>query len=416
MNAPIAKETVLVAALGSVWSDVARRLGLEEVLTRFALAAPKRDVERILLTEEVAELKRLKFGAARLPVEAGGLGITLPELFQLGRDAATADSNLAHSLRNHFGSVERHLRTPDAPFSRKVLDLVAAGAILGGAYSEDNSAPAGSLEAKGTTLSHDPSGGYRLNGSKLYSTGNIYSDYLFVAATWADTGLPVQVLIPKDREGVAVEDDWEGFGQKLTGSGRTGLVNVHVGEEEVAPPDTEASRYAGYYSFTFPQLFLTTVISGIAQRIFADGLQLVATRGRNFYHAQFPRVADEPSIQSVIGQLAAHSHAIVANVDRAIAALDLAWARRDEADGKALSLAAAITAAEAKLVTEETATRLASSLIDLASGSSVSFSRALDRHWRNIKVISSHNPRIYKERVLGDFYLNGTTPPTGPYF
>jgi hypothetical protein len=46
----------------------------------------------------------------------------------------------------------------------------------------------------------------------------------------------------------------------------------------------------------------------------------------------------------------------------------------------------------------------------------VTAEKALDRHWRNAKVIAAHNPRLYKERMLGDYLLNGTLPPTGAYF
>jgi len=411
LQPPASLQSILEAS----WSQTAQELGLVETLTRFAQDGAKRDVERRLLFPEIAEVKAFRLGAARLPKHLGGHGLTLPQLFLLARDIATADSNLAHVLRNHFHAVERHLRTPDDPFSHKFLELVAGGAILGGAYSEKGAGPAGAIGGTGTTLKK-VAGGYVLNGVKAYSTGNLYSDYLFVSAVWADTGEPQQIFIPRHRKGVRIEDDWEGFGQKLTGSGSTHFRDVTVSEEDLVPQDEQTARYPGHYQFTFPQLFLTTVISGIMQRIFADAVVLTASRSRNYYHAQAASIAAEPAVQSVIGQIAAHTHAIAAVVDRAAGKLDHAWQKRDDAEGKRFSLDATIAAAEAKVVAEEAATRLAGSLIDLASGSSVSLERALDRHWRNIKVISSHNPRIYKERVLGDYYLNGTTPPTGPFF
>ena len=33
-----------------------------------------------------------------------------------------------------------------------------------------------------------------------------------------------------------------------------------------------------------------------------------------------------------------------------------------------------------------------------------------DRHWRNARTIASHNPRIYHDRIVGDFAVNGTIP------
>lgn len=34
-----------------------------------------------------------------------------------------------------------------------------------------------------------------------------------------------------------------------------------------------------------------------------------------------------------------------------------------------------------------------------------------DRHWRNARTVSSHNPAIYKARIVGDWHINGTEPP-----
>lgn len=35
----------------------------------------------------------------------------------------------------------------------------------------------------------------------------------------------------------------------------------------------------------------------------------------------------------------------------------------------------------------------------------------LDRHWRNARTISVHNPAIYKARAIGDHLLNGAALP-----
>ena len=51
------------------------------------------------------------------------------------------------------------------------------------------------------------------------------------------------------------------------------------------------------------------------------------------------------------------------------------------------------------------------SLFDALGASATSLSKSLDRHWRNARTITSHNPRIYKDRVVGDFGVNGTPPP-----
>jgi hypothetical protein len=52
----------------------------------------------------------------------------------------------------------------------------------------------------------------------------------------------------------------------------------------------------------------------------------------------------------------------------------------------------------------------ASTLIFNAGGASAILeSSKLDRHWRNARTLASHNPVVYKPRVVGDFVVNGTT-------
>ena len=49
-------------------------------------------------------------------------------------------------------------------------------------------------------------------------------------------------------------------------------------------------------------------------------------------------------------------------------------------------------------------------LFEVGGASATSQVRRLDRHWRNARTLASHNPAIYRERALGDFYLNDVSP------
>ncbi|SEP42044.1 Acyl-CoA dehydrogenase [Methylobacterium sp. ap11] len=404
------------AATRPDWSPITLRLGLDALFSDFAEGAAARDVARRPITAETAALKARGFGAVRLPREAGGAGVSLPELFALARDLASADPNIAHVFRNHFFAVEQHRKTPKAPFSARILALAGEGRMFGNAVSEAGGGQAGSRnQVPGARLARDGDG-YRVSGRKIYSTGNMYADHLFASALDGTSGRTVQFLVSTKAPGVTLDDDWTGFGQKLTGSGTTVFEGVRVASEDLFALPERAEGEPHLYGFTFHQVYLTVVISGIVTRILQDALALVRGRSRNYYHALAEHPSAEPEIQAVIGRIAAHRAAILAVTDRAVAALDRAWARAAEPDAEALSIAASIAAAEAKIVTDEGAATLASLLLDVGSGSAVATERALDRHWRNLKVIAAHNPRIYKERVVGDHYLNGALPPTGAFF
>lgn len=419
------------------WHEITQRLGYVELFEHFADGAAERDVTRRLIHEEVAALKQRRFGAVRLPQELGGQGISLPELLWLIRDLATADPNIAHIWRNHFITVERHLLTQEVPFSQTLIERVGNGKVLGVAFNEETNKAAGSVGRVPQTSMQwsEAQQGWLVSGVKIYSTGNIYSDYLFSVASNPDTGKVRQFFVSTNAPGITLDDDWDGFGQKLTGSGNTRFDNVLVREGELfdlpgrgnrnslallSPNETEASHRTTdtgfYYSATAQQIYLTTVISGIVNRVFADAVALVRKRTRNFYHGLAELPSQEPQIQAGIGRIAAYRSAVNAVTDRAIEALDQVWLEQDDTLAARKSMLATVAASEAKVVTDEVAANLASLLIDLASGSGVSATAALDRHWRNIKVIASHNPRLYKEQVLGDYYLNSALPPTGAFF
>jgi alkylation response protein AidB-like acyl-CoA dehydrogenase len=71
---------------------------------------------------------------------------------------------------------------------------------------------------------------------------------------------------------------------------------------------------------------------------------------------------------------------------------------------------AAVAVYEAQITTTDEALAAATVLFDALGSSALDISLALDRHWRNARTITSHNPRVYKERLVGAWHLNGTPP------
>jgi len=58
----------------------------------------------------------------------------------------------------------------------------------------------------------------------------------------------------------------------------------------------------------------------------------------------------------------------------------------------------------------------ATRLLELGGASASSRKRNLDRHWRNIRTITLHNPVAYKARLIGQNLLHGTPVPSNAYF
>ena len=115
---------------------------------------------------------------------------------------------------------------------RRVIDLALRGAIVGNASTEIGSTTVGEFTWQ-TRLTR-VGDGFRLNGTKYFTTGTLYADYAEVLASDPD-GATVIALVPTDRDGVTVLDDWDGMGQRVTASGGVDLVDVEVLADEVLP-------------------------------------------------------------------------------------------------------------------------------------------------------------------------------------
>lgn len=349
-------------------------------------------------------IKKSKLGALRLPVELGGAGASIRELFFTVIRLAEADPDVAHSLRSHFGQVEEYLRTPDKGLSDRWLQRVAKGELIGNAVTEISANHVGHLVYE-TTLSPD-SEGYRLNGTKYFSTGTMFSNWIYVTASTPE-GKPVTAVIPVNRDGIVIEDDWDGIGQRLTGSGTTHFKHVYVHKDEVTFVDSLKTPFNAYL-----QLILHAVVAGILRNVVTDATTLVHSRKRTFSFAASDEPANDPQLLQIIGELSAIAFAAESIVLTAAEALDTAV--NSAVDGKidfALSHEASLKAAKAKVVVDQLALKASSLLFEVGGASAIRQSAHLDRHWRNIRTIASHNPTVYKARAIGNYVVNGTELP-----
>ncbi|WP_197383195.1 acyl-CoA dehydrogenase family protein [Mycolicibacterium mengxianglii] len=362
-------------------------------------------------------IRQERLGALRVPTAEGGGGATLRELFSTVISLATADVNVAHILRGHFSHVEERLRL-DENARRRVIDLALSGAIVGNASTELGSTPAGGFTWK-TKLTPDGDG-FRLNGTKFFTTGTLYADYAEVIAS-DPAGATVIALVPTDRAGVTVVDDWDGMGQRATGTGTATFDDVTVARDEIlqfAPPDADTAPPALYLSGAFFQLYVTALEAGVLHALRGDAVAHVHQRSRSFAWAPSPTAPDDPLLQREIGEIAAAGFAAEATVLAAADALAIAFDADVRGTDPDLELAheASLQAAAAKVVVDALAQKAASQIFDVGGASVVRQAHLLDRHWRNIRTLASHNPTSYKAQALGEYYARGTRLPGSGYF
>jgi alkylation response protein AidB-like acyl-CoA dehydrogenase len=388
---------------------------LTELLARISAGAEERERELTAPFEPIGWIKEAGLGRLRIPVEEGGGGASLRELFATLIALAEADSNVAHILRTHYWFVEQQLVSADPDARARGIALLNSGALVGNGFSEQSKRPVGLYFD--TAFTPDPGGGYRLNGKKYYSTGTLYSDYTQIWAAAPD-GRIAGAVIPIDREGVTIENDWDGFGQRLTATGTTRLSDVHVTENEyfdLGEPDGEQPPT---YNGAFLQLYLQAVTAGVLRSVRNDAVALAKRRARNFSHAAVPQSpSDDRQVLQVVGEIAANAFAAEAIV--LIAAERLQDAYESVVDGAPTpeaAEAAQLAAAEAKVAVDSFSYATAAKLFDVGGASATQSIYNLDRHWRNVRTISTHNPTFLKASAIGDNLANGASFPANAYF
>ncbi|CAI8744600.1 acyl-CoA dehydrogenase family protein [Pseudomonas chlororaphis] len=375
------------------------------IFSRIAAGAVAREQSRSLPYEAILWLKEAGFGAVRVPVEYGGGGASLPQLFQLLIELAEADSNVPQALRGHFAFAEDRLNAAPRPARDLWFKRFVDGDIVGCAWTEIGSVAIGDVI---TRVSPDGDK-WRLNGEKFYSTGSIFSDWIDVYARRSDTGGDVIAAVRTRQPGIVQSDDWDGFGQRTTGSGTAHFVDAEVEAENLID---FATRFK--YQTAFYQLVLLATLAGIGRAAVRDVAHEVRNRKRIYSHGNAPRVSEDAQVQQVVGEISALVYAAEASAVRAAEPAQQAYLARfagnDEAE-RAANVAAEIQSATAQVVVTELIQRATSELFNALGASDIRQGKALDRHWRNARTVSSHNPVIYKARIVGDWAINGSEPP-----
>ena len=357
----------------------------------------------------IAILKAHKIGALRIPTHLGGYGLSIEDLFELLIQISAIDSDVSQILRSHFQFVEDVLRSADTHFQEIWLQKVVEGAIIGNAFTEINKITVGSGEYQ--TCITETREGLRLNGEKFFTTGTLYADYISVRVGSEHTRA-YNVVIPKSRAGVTVIDDWDGIGQRYTASGSTRFDHVEVFQDEIIPV---AQQQVSFKPFT--QLYLHAIIAGILKALERDAAIVLKNRGRSFSFANNDIAADDPSFLERVGEISAAAFIAEAAVLRAASKQDLAFASTvDGVSDFELSHAAAQAATQAKIAIEPIALRAASQIFDVVGASATRRSLDLDRHWRNIRTLASHNPASLKAVALGKRLVHGEYLPNNVYF
>ncbi|WET11351.1 acyl-CoA dehydrogenase family protein [Pseudomonas sp. D3] len=395
--------TLNTLSVGTDYDALAARF--RPIFARIAEGAVERERSRTLPFEPIKWLKQAGFGAVRVPVEFGGPGASLPQLFQLLIELAAADSNVTQALRGHFAFVEDRLNAQAFSPQNAWFERFVAGELVGNAWTEVGDVKIGQVITRISRQGEQ----WVANGTKFYSTGSLFADWIDLYAQRDDTGADVIAAVRVQQPGVRQSDDWDGFGQRTTGSGTSVFENAVVEDDHLIDFSTRFKYQTAFY-----QLTLLAVLVGSGQAAVREVAQQVRVRARVFSHGNAPAARDDAQVQQVVGKASAQVYTAEAATLRAAQASQRAYvahfAKYAQAEREA-NIAAELESAQAQVVIADLVLRATSDLFNALGASAARASLQLDRHWRNARTAASHNPLIYKERILGDWEINGTEPP-----
>jgi alkylation response protein AidB-like acyl-CoA dehydrogenase len=382
------------------YEDLAARF--RPVFAEIRATAVARDGTRRLPHAEIGWLKEAGFTTLRLAEAAGGHGASLPELFNLLIELSQGDSNVTNALRAHFGFTEDVLCSGCPEWRARWTERIAAGQTIGSGVSETGEAKVGQFD----TILRRRGAARVVDGKKFYTTGSLFADWIHLSAQDED-GAPVVAAVSTRASGVVIDDDWDGFGQALTASGTAHFTGVVIEPEWIKP---DPVRFP--YAMAFFQLVHLATLAGIGRAAAEDVARLVAERRRVYSHGNAGRTGDDPQIQAVVGRVRGNAYAAGAIVLKAAEALQRVFeARRAGVDATGPATLADVEVNQAVTVVTNLVLEATTGLFDALGASAVKEGLGLDRYWRNARTIASHNPRIYRDRIVGAFAVNGTAPP-----
>ncbi|SEB57901.1 sulfur acquisition oxidoreductase, SfnB family [Nocardioides exalbidus] len=378
-----------------------------EVAADLAATSSERDRDRILPAAELERLSASGLLAVTVPVEHGGAGLSVETLVEVFRILAAGDPSVAQVPHSHFVYVNamRHQGTTEQ--QRFFLGEVLAGKRFGNAQSETGTRHVRDIR---TALTPIGNGRWTLNGTKGYSTGALFADWIPVLAhldTLAAPGEgPLHVAwVERQARGVTVTDDWNGMGQRTTASGTVELVDVEVHDAHITPYHLTFTGPQTYGAFA--QVLHAALDVGIARAALDEAARFVRTKSRPYPDAGVERAADDPLVVQALGQMELDVRASEALLREAGRAVDAA-----DADlGEDTAATASLAVAAARAHSAKTSVEVASRLFEVSGTRSALDSLNLDRHWRNARTHTLHDPAAWKVQHLGRYAVDGTPPP-----
>lgn len=375
------------------------------VSQELAATAIERDLKAGLPYEEVQQLRRSGLLPLVVPRECGGVGASWVDACWTVRELAKADGSIGQLYSNQIIlSVLAHVSGTPAQAEKYYRATAQQHLFWGNAFN-----------TRDMRLRIEPEGDhYRVNGIKSFGTGVAVADIRVFAAMQDGIEYPIVFVLPKDREGIIYNNDWNNMGQRRTASGSFTFQNVLVTKDEILGPSSNPTSAFSTFLFVVNQLAKTQVYLGIAQAAFEAAQRYTTSTTRPWITSGVERAAKDPYILRHYGELWTQLCAAIAVSDQVAQQVQAAWDKGDalthEERGEI-----AIAVYTAKALATRFGLDITTRIFEVMGARSTSATYGFDRYWRDLRTFTLHDPVDYKLRDIGNWVLNQELPMVTQY-
>ncbi|MGE8077470.1 acyl-CoA dehydrogenase family protein [Peribacillus loiseleuriae] len=329
-----------------------------------------------------------------IPEKFGGWGGTWTDVVRIVRAFAKYDSSLAHVYGYHFVNlITSHLWGNAEQQEYYYRETAKNNWFWGNAFNP--------VDIK--LHVHKEQEHYVLNGVKTFCTGSVDSDNLIISALYEGQEDLFIAIIPTNREGVTVKEDWDNFGQRQTDSGTVTFTNVVVKDEEVLQNGFEASEFAKL-RINISHFILNHLFLGIMEGAFEEAKKYTVTKTRP-RSSPVESATDDPNIQRHYGEFYVQIEAASLLVEKTDLLFQRLWDKGEaitEDERKEFNYAVYA----AKVFTTKAGLDITSRVFEVMGSRSTAGHYGFDRYWRNIRTMTLHVPVDTVIKHLGDWVLH----------
>lgn len=304
----------------SIEHDLLPHQLLEDIRSRAAF----HDLANTFPEQDLEELRGAGYLRLLVPEELGGLGASLLDATRVQRRLAAAAPATALSMNMHLvvtgAALHAHRRGMES--ARTILEEAAGGTLHAFGISEAGNDAM--LFDSSTAAESEPDGGYRLSGTKIFTSLAPVWDRLVVHGRLAkpaeaDPRLVFGVL--ERSEDVEVLDDWDTHGMRGSQSRTTRLLGARLAPERIIThtpvgPNPDPFVMGVFGAF---ELLIGAVYTGVAERAVHVGVD-IASRRRSLTSGLVH--ADDPDIRRRLADAAIALDGSVLQIEKLAADLD----------------------------------------------------------------------------------------------